>query len=365
VSDELGPTPIANAPTRFDGISRARAAMILAATVAALIACLFASRSGAHRRVPDESGLTDSEVLLRIVERVHSGQGYYPAAAVELRDNGYRVRSVFSWREPLYAWFLGALPTPAIGWMLLIGLALLAIRAPIRVAIARHDAWMIMLCLFLVPGAIYGCFLPWGVTTLETWAGVLIALSIFSYANGRWMSGLLLALLALFIRELVAPYVLICIALACWNKRWREVGGWAVGLMFFAAYYAFHARHALASMLPSDPPTVGWVQFGGLHFILTTASQPLLLQGAPLWVTALFLPPAVLGLCAIPGDLGRRIVSTVAAYFLFFACVGKSFNDYWGFLYSPLLAFGFAWLPVAMSRLMNNSAETLPESRHC
>jgi len=340
------------AATRFAAISRFRAALILSLTALAILACLLASHAGKPPTRLNVSGFTDPEVLDRIVDRVRRGQAYYQAAGAELRADGFFVRSVFNWRQPLYAWFLAIFPSPLIGRLLLGALAILMTLLGVRHSLRLGDQLGAVIALWLVPGACYGAFVTWGATTLEISAGVLIALSIFTYADDHWFLGLLLALTALFIRELAAPYVLICIALALVNKRWRELIAWTVGLLFYTAYFAFHVSHVLASVGPTDAPDPSsWIQFGGLHFILTTASQHVLFLATPLWVTALYLPLALLGLIAIPGSLGRRASLTVTIYLIFFAFVGKSFNDYWGFLYSPLLALGFSLAPLAAVHL--------------
>jgi hypothetical protein len=347
----------------------------------AIVACLWASLSGKPQTPLNVSGLSDPEVLERIVQRVRHGDNYYEAAGDELRADHFHVRSVFNWRQPLYAWFLAAFPKPIFGQLLLGALAivmtLLAVRfllvnsvtpcqgravlAPSRSTSRStsagpgrstpqrygHRYLPALLAGALVPGAAYGAFVGWGATTLEIWAGVLMAISVFAYGADLWLLGLIIALLALFIRELIAPYVLVCIIVAVFNRRYRELIAWTFGLLLYAAYFAFHIVQVRSHIMFTDAPDpIGWLQFGGLHFILTTAAQNVIFLPLPLWTVAVYLPLAVLGLTAIPGDLGRRATFTVAAYFLLFSCFGKSFNDYWGFIYSPLLALGFCYSPV-------------------
>jgi len=75
------------------------------------------------------------------------------------------------------------------------------------------------------------------------------------------------------------------------------------------------------------------------------------LFNAPLWLSALYLPLALLGLAGWRGWTGARLALTAAAYVAAFAVVGQPFNDYWGLLDAPLFAFGFAAAPAALRDL--------------
>jgi hypothetical protein len=342
----------AKGTTRFDSLNQKGAIAIGIAFAVALTACLITSLE----KTPPEPTITgptfsDAQVLYKIVARVHGGQNYYDAAGIELRYYGYPTRSIFNWRQPFYAWFLGALPNATTGRVILGALTSIAIVWGTWLAYRRADDLAAVLCFWLMFGACWPCFLQDGPTNLENSTGVLIVLSFFSYADEQIALAVACAILALIIRELAAPYVLVCVALALTARRWRELIGWAVGLLLYAAYFAYHALHALAAMRPDDLRAKSWIQFGGLHFILGTASQHSLLYNLPLWVTAIYLPLAVLGVAAIPGRLGQRAIFTIVAYLMLFSSVGKSFNEYWGYVDGPLLAFGLAWTPLAFYRL--------------
>ena len=341
------------ATTLSPSVAKIRLALMLCAT----IACLLASRTGKPQTPSNLTGFSDPEILEHIVDRVRHGETYYQAAGTELRADHFHVRSVFNWREPLYAWFLAAFPTPIFGQLLLAALAIAMTLLAVRYFLRAGDRLAAALALILLPGASYGAFVPWGATTLEIWAGVLIAISIFAYSADRWLLAVIIALLALFIRELAAPYVVACILLAFMRKRPRELLAWTIGLLLYAAYFAYHVSEVHAHVLPTDAPdAIGWLRFGGLHFILTTAAQHVLFLPLPLWTVAIYLPLSVLGLTTLPGDFGKRTTLTVSLYFLFFAFVGKSFNDYWGFLYSPLLALGFSCVPLAGVHLWHTTS---------
>jgi hypothetical protein len=77
-----------------------------------------------------------------------------------------------------------------------------------------------------------------------------------------------------------------------------------------------------------------------------------LLVLAPSWVTGVAFPLAILGLAGWPGELGLRARLAVLVYLAAFAIVGQPFNDYWGWMYTPLLVFGFVAAPVALWDLL-------------
>ena len=85
----------------------------------------------------------------------------------------------------------------------------------------------------------------------------------------------------------------------------------------------------------------GWIQFGGLDFLLRASSVGWLMLLPP-WATALYLPAALLGLGGWTHPTAGYASLTVACYMAAFAVMGYSMNLYWGALYAPLLTFGAA-----------------------
>jgi hypothetical protein len=345
------PPPI----TRFSHIGRIPAILILLAATALAIAGIIASHQGKSPPIVlSAHGYCDEEIYLHIANRVHAGENYYHAAGDELRTEGFALKSVFAWRQPLYAWFFAIFPAPTVGRAILYVLAIAVILWSTQIAHARAEGLTTVIMFWLMIGAVWSAFLPLEEMMTEIWTGILIALSIFSYSRGNTFAAVAVALLALFIRELTGIYVVICIALALRNRHWRELLAWAGGLFLYTIYFAYHYSQVKAHILPTDMPMDSWMKFGGLHFVLNTVAEHLLLSSPPRWVAAIYLSLALLGLFSIPGDLGHRITLTVVAYLCLFAVAGKTFNDYWGYLDTPLLAFGCAWSPLAIMHLLQS-----------
>jgi len=330
---------------------------LVAVTMALLLALVF-SRAPTVA-VPEGSvSAGDAVSYARIIERMRGGEGYYPAAHEVLVADGYGTRSVFNWRTPAWPTILAALP-PGGGQVLLDGLALGGLLLTFRMlrsagtAVAAVSALAVALSF----GAVMA---PEAVVFSEVAAGVLILVSVAAYGNGwRWL-GLVAAIAALFLRELTLPYVLVCVVLAIRGYRWQKFVAWGVGLVAYAAYFAWHWSMVLGQLGPMDRAYgEGWVAFGGLDFVLATAGFNGLWALGPDWLPAVLLPLGLLGLWAWPKGRG---LATVGVYLVAFLVVGKPFNAYWGAVYTPVLMLGLGWVwpavVVALSRTPQPSPAT-------
>ena len=337
--------------TRFRVLPRTTAVATLAATLAlalglVLVALAYVDPPPAH------AGDGDLALYGRIVARLHAGEPYYTAAHAELIAGHYDMLSVANWRTPLYPWLLSRLPSVDVAQAGLMLLALIPGAAGVLLTLreANRTVAIIAGALFLV--TLSGTIAPGTVLYSEYASGLLILFSASAYGLGWRGSGIVAGAAALFVRELAAPYVLVSLVLAWREKRWREVAMWLAVITAYAAFYAWHYAMVHALLGPTDMAhPSGWLRFGGASFMLSAASFNGVLTAAPMWVSALLLPLAVLGLLAWPSRADIRIVSTVFAYLLAFAFVGKPLNRYWGEMCTPLLTFGLAWALPALDDL--------------
>jgi MFS family permease len=336
--------------TRLNQLPRRRAYIVLALTLAAIIALLMLA-VGRAPVVPAEAATVvapegDLVSYQRIIERLRGGADYYTAAHEVLVADGYGTRSVFNWRTPAWPVLLAALP-PGGGQGVLAALALAGLLLVYRML--REDGGVVVAALSMLAVGISlgGIVAPASVVFSEVAAGTLILISVAAYGNGWRIAGLLVGLLALFLRELAAPYVVVAIVLALRERRWREVRLWGLGLAAYAAYFGWHWWMVSQQLGPMDRAYGdGWLQFGGLGFILATAGFNGLWSLGPIWLPALLLPLGVLGLWAWPK--GTLALATVVVFVVLFAAVGKPFNFYWGALYTPVLMLGMGWAVAAV-----------------
>lgn len=351
----------------FGVLSRTWAARFaLTSLVLATLGCVIVSQTPDPTPpfVPPPGATRDLDVFRRVVDRVSVGDSFYSATQEEFRSHDYPTRSVFNWRTPIYAWFLGRVVGLAAGRWLLIVLALSAVfllsyelRAVLGFGAGALGG-------ILLVGSLAWCFGAETVLFTELWAGVLIALSLAAFQSGLRYVGVTLGIIALFYRELALPYVASGVAFAVMRGRWREVAAWAAGLTAFLVFLLIHAAVIRSLLTEQDARlAAGWVRFGGVRFLLATAQTNVFLMPLPLWVTAVYLPLACTGLAGVLGDWGRRVGLAGAAYLVFFAVAGNPFNFYWGFISAPILAIGAASAPAVLRRLCHNSAPQPP--RNC
>lgn len=337
--------PPARLTTAYADLPRAKARFALAIFAAATISCVLVTlspgRSG-YADAPDR-GASDVQLYAAEVERIHTGEGYYEAAGSELRARGYPSKSVFNWRTPLPMWFLGQLHDPSWGKWLLAAMGLATLFLAMGAMVDEAGVLVGGLCLVLMGGALLPCFIGELYVMPVVWASTVIALSLSAMAAGYRKVGIAIGLAAPFLRELALLFSAIMVVAAWHEKRRREALVWLLGIAAFLSYYAWHAAIVRDLVRAGDRSHYeGWLQFGGAPFVLSLAQMNCYLLLMPQWVTALYLPLAVLGLAGWSTASGQRIALVTFGYLACFAFVGQSFNQYWGILFAPLLCFGAA-----------------------
>lgn len=331
-------------------LTRPAAAGVVAFVLAAVVFFVAVSRSPLRQGWADapDRGPGDVQLYNAEIARMQQGQGYYDAAARELVERGYPTASLFNWRTPLPMALIGWLPDKRLGQAVLGGAAVLLLLLAFDWLARENGSWAALAATLLLCGALLPVSFDDGFVMPELWAGVLLALSIVLYAQGRPACGVAAGLAALFVRELAGPYCLLCIALAMRSRRWRELGGWLGGLAAYAVFYAWHVEHVLPLMRSDDVLRAGgWVRFGGAAFVISTAQMNALLLLLPQWVTAAFVPLALLGAAGENTPAGERLGLTLAGYLVLFSIVGQDINQYWGSLVAPLFCLAAARLPAA------------------
>jgi len=186
----------------------------------------------------------------------------------------------------------------------------------------------------------------------EFWTGTLICVSILFYARGWRYLAFTAGLLALFIRELALPFVIVMLLLSLYEKKHKEAAVWILGIIAFSIMMVIHYFNVKEVMPPDRIYSYArWVTLGGWKFVLSTASVHPYLLLLPSWIAAVLVPLMLLGLTGWKGPLGLRMGLTVGIYMFIFLFVGQTFNLYWGSLYVNLLFPGLLYLPLVTSDL--------------
>ncbi len=298
---------------------------------------------------PEES---DFHLYRTIADRIRSGEGYYESAKTELVKRGYPTGSVFNWRPPLLGWALGHLPDLRIARAAAISLSLMTLWLWVSVFGKELQFSKAFVGSFLVLGGTLSSLTTEAYLGHEFWAGTLITSSILFYVKGWRYPAFLTGILALFIRELALPFVMVMICFSVYEAKYKETAVWALGIMLFFFMMVIHAFH-VREIAPPDAiySYSAWITLKGWNFVLGASSfHPYFILFPP-WFTAVILPLVLLGLSGWKGPLGARLGLTVGTYVVIFLFIGQDFNRYWGGLYTDLLFPGLLYLFTVTSDL--------------
>jgi|TARA_R100000049_G_C1957106_1_gene115749 hypothetical protein len=368
-SDNAGLDQLKAAPwDRFAGWDRWPARILLlvvaALLVLAAIAPLSASLDGKPSEVPSligdgaPNGQTESErdddlaFYDRVIERVEHGENYYDFIVEEQRARDYPVRPGLAVRLPTLAWIYASLGEPAM-----IALAIALLFACIWAWWNRLGEepggvrFRLLGTALMAMGGSLGLNRSFFVLH-ELWAGMLIALAFGLHRPGRWGAALLFAALALALRELVLPFVLLMAAMAAWRKDWREATAWIMLVAVFAAIMAWHLSLIAVQEVPSDPVGPDWLVLRGLSGWLGNIVLSSNLRLLPHELASPVVILMALGWAGWKSSAGTTGTFLYLGYGLAFMLAGRANNFYWGAVVAPAMFIGLAFLPMALPSLV-------------
>ena len=303
----------------------------------------------------DASGATKSNedltLYATIAERIAAGENYYPVAAEELRAGNYPLKPFVAFRLPTLAVTMAWLGRP-----ILIALQMGLFAAMIWAWWVRLDKQFAesgrrvsgaMLAAAGVAVAFSGRYAG----LHEVWSGTLVALSLALHRHDRWAWSVVTAALALAIRELALPYVLLMGGLAIYRRSWREFAALAGVVALFALAMAWHAQEVAKFVLPSDPVSPGWTTFGGWAGFLRTYFLAGPLRWLPAEAAAPMIILAMFGWASWRTQTGLTATLFYAGYGFAFMLFGRANNFYWGLMVAPAFLVGLAFVPRALSDL--------------
>ena len=368
-SDNAGLDQLKAAPwDRFAGWDRWPARILLllvtALLVLAAIAPLSASLDGKPSEVPSligdgpPDGQTESErdedlaFYDRVIERIGHGENYYDFIVEEQRARDYPVRPGLAVRLPTLAWIHASLGEPAM-----IALAIALLFACIWAWWKRLGEepggvrFRLLGTALMAMGGSLGLNRSFFVLH-ELWAGMLIALAFGLHRPGRWGAALFVTALALALRELVLPFVLLMAAMAAWRKDWREAMAWIMLVAVFAAIMAWHLSLIAVQEVPSDPVGPDWLVLRGLSGWLGNIVLSSNLRLLPHELASPVVILMALGWAGWKSSAGTTGTFLYLGYGLAFMLAGRANNFYWGAVVAPAMFIGLAFLPMALPSLV-------------
>lgn len=350
------------APSRWAMLSQRQARIALGLVALFILASWLALLSPSRPPVshdPAKRADDQADIVLYegIVEGVRHGGNYYQVAADALREGNYPLRPFVTFRLPTLARVEAALPrwgSLALLWVLAAGVFA---AWYVRLAVALQRIPPRLVAMALLAGGMMAFVQPDLVSLHETWAGLLVALSLALRRPGWWVEAAAVALAAVLIRETAALYVAVMAALAWIDGQRREAIGWAGVLGILAVAVALHA-HAVAQVVrPLDPASPGWAGMLGFGFFVRTETLSTALALFPVWFAAPLVALALVGWASWRDPLALRATATFAAYAVLLSLFGRADTFYWGLMVAPTLLVGLAFAPDGVRDLVATARE--------
>jgi len=315
----------------------ARVGLVVFVVVAAVFVWIALGISAPVQR----AGPSDFDTYARVVAALKSGQGYYAALHQALLDGGYGTTSPLNWRPPVFLMMLSWFPDLETARSVLAALTAAAWALTVAFVYRRAGLALAVWGGIVTALSLIAIGAPRAELSFELFAGTLILISVSAYGLGwKWL-GVVGGVAALFVRELAIVYVFVCLIDAMRRRDRGEVIAWVLCLFAYGAFYTLHMQQVAAQLGPADhAATAGWLQFGGIGFVLRTAIYDGVLLVLPYWIAALVLAIGLVGLTRVP-----RAGVTVLFYLALFLIYGRPENEYWGAMYAPLVALGVAFAP--------------------
>ena len=290
------------------------------------------------------------------IARISRGENYYHFIVSQHRRAHYPVRPAIAVRLPTLA-YLDA--WAGLGGQIVAAVALLTAvlaawwrRLGVEPGARAHRA-MAMALLFC--GTALGLNRYYFVLH-ELWSGMLLALSFGLHRpdgnGGRWRGAWCAAALALAIRELALPFVLLMGAFAIYRRAWREAFAWAALVTLFAAAWSWHLALIHAQTLPRASLGPSGIAMRGLAGALGNIALSRNLRFLPHWLAGPWGLLMLLGWAGWRSAAGSFGVMLFAGYGVAFMIVGRADNFYWGAMVAPCLFPGLAFAPMALRTLM-------------
>jgi hypothetical protein len=343
--------------SRFAALPRAAAIAILLVLFAAFIVSFKPSAPQTPVSVQKQAAAVSNDddpdlVLYRTINaRLAAGEPYYPVAAQELRQGNYPLRPFVTFRLPTLAvisgWF-----GPTGMQVSLMALALLTIGLwwrRLKPALAQPR--MALIGGLLVAMGTTLAFRPAYSVMHEVWAGLLIAASLAVHRADKWWPAFAFAVVALALRELALPFVLLMGALALVARRWKEAAAWAALVLAFAIVIWLHADQVAAVTSAADPASPGWTTMGGWSSLMRTMTLTSGFRALPPALATVAIILSFLGWAGWRSRTGLAGLLMFAGYGLMLMVLGRYENFYWGLLIAPAFALGILFAPIALKDL--------------
>lgn len=329
-------------------LTRIQAMAVIALIVALALGTLMIGAAQTGEAISGDGRYSDVQLYHDIGNAVgaagNGGEDYYHAATRLQRAHGFPTSPFVTVRLPTLAWIEAALGWRATHAVLCVLLAAAAVAwfAMLRPLVGTGERVAAML-LVLAGGAMAAS--PGLAISHELWAGVLITLAMALRVNGLPTAAFLTAALALAIRELALPFVLLAAFEAWRGGRRKQLAAWTTLLLAYAVVLLLHRHAVMPLSLPGDAPSQGWGGLRGPGAVLQDIADVTVLHLLPAPFSYLAVLLCLIGFLGAPMPLARLALPWLATIALLLAVFARPVNFYWAILSVPMVMAGLAFLP--------------------
>ncbi len=343
--------------SHFDAWPRWAAVLALLATLALTVLGAVGPSSPPPRSAGIDSTKRDLALYGAVFDRVASGEDFYAATSTEQRNRGFPLRPFVTVRPPYLTWLGVAVGGRRTMAQLLDALVTLsAVVMAIRLLLTMNGRTLQLTTPLAALSFLTVRHVP--VFWFEVWVSALILLSLACWSRRTWPIACLLGLAAALLRELVAPYLVVMLVLALYERRRAEALAWLGALAVFSASLWIHAARVKEVITMADKASPGWLGSGGWPFILRIVHENSALIIAPPWLVAIVVPLALLGWFSWNHPLAHRVTLYLGGFIVAFLVVGRPNTAYWGMLLTSLLLVGLPLAPNALRTAFNRARGT-------
>lgn len=338
------------APSRFADVSQPAARAAVALLAAVLI--------GAFAALSVPGGQTDYALYAAIIEGVRHGGNYYAVAADALRAGGYPLVPFVAFRLPTSFIFEAALPSVVVMAMLYLLVAAVAVTLYDRVRSTLKTSGARTIVALLLFASLVPILTPSFAVVPESWAGLLVALSLAIRRPGRYIEAVAFGIAAATIRETAALYIVVMAVCAVFDRQRHEAIGWTLALALLAVVMLFHA-HAVAQVVkPLDITAFDWTALLGAGAFVAAATSVTALAWLPLWLSAPVVGLALFGWASARDPLASRALALLLLTAVLIAVFGRPDTPHWALLITPFLLPGLVYVPDGLRDLLGAALDT-------
>jgi hypothetical protein len=369
---------LAPAWDRFAHWSPLPARLLMAALIALLAASALVSINAGRSTIKTNSFVEvlvksksagvdhkrDDDLTLydRAITRIRHGENYYDFIVAEHRLAHYPVKPGLAVRLPTLAYLdaWAGLPGQFVAAIVLLFAVLMAWWRRLGEEPGARRRRVLAIALLSL-GASLGLNRDFFVLH-ELWAGMLLALSFGLHRSnsgespGKWGWSLAIAALALAIRELSLPFVLLMAVMALWRGNKREALAWTALAAAFLTVLAIHLHIIATQTLPGDPISPSWLEMRGLSGWVSNIVLSSNVRSLPHWLAGPLVMLMVFGWASWRSAAGSFATLLYLGYGLAFMIASRGDNYYWGFIVAPAMFIGLAFVPTGLKSLWRAAA---------